>query len=169
MGGHWLDLTGGRRLWTFKFLKMRGIYCLIYCPGFECWQGKQAFLLSKPYRVALHLPVSRLAVTGFVSWGWSGRRVNLTTHLLLALSWRTSGSVPLLPMAYRGGFNPPPPKFRRPFKIVPNSTQLWKMLKIAEFRTQTPQDVRKKDSKILKLPSVRNCFTLAMTNKCLSS
>ena len=39
------------------------------------------------------------------------------------------------------------------------------MLKIAEFRTPTLQDVRKKDSKIPKLPSVRNCFTLAMTNK----
>ena len=58
-----------------------------------------------------------------------------------------------------------PPKFRRPSKIVPNSTWLWKLLKIAEFRTPTPQDVRKKGSKILKLPSVRNCFTLAMTNK----
>jgi len=29
----------------------------------------------------------------------------------------------------------------------------------------TLQDVRKKSSKILKLPSVRNYFTLAMTNK----
>jgi len=63
------------------------------------------------------------------------------------------------------GFQPPPSKFRRPSKTVPNSTRLWKLLKIAEFRTPTPQDVRKKGSKILKLPSVRNCFTLAMTNK----
>jgi len=39
------------------------------------------------------------------------------------------------------------------------------MLKISEFRTPTPQDVReKKGSKILKLPPVRNCFTLAVTN-----
>jgi len=29
----------------------------------------------------------------------------------------------------------------------------------------TPQDVRKKGSKILKLPSVPNCFTLSVTNK----
>jgi len=29
----------------------------------------------------------------------------------------------------------------------------------------TPKDVRKKGSKMLNLPSVRNCFTLAMTNK----
>jgi len=39
------------------------------------------------------------------------------------------------------------------------------MLKIAEFRMPTPQDVWKKGSKILKLPSVHNCFILAMTNK----
>jgi len=71
-------------------------------------------------------------------------------------------------VAYRGGFgglNPPPPKFRRPSKIVPNSTRLWKLLKIAEFRTPKPQDVWEKSSKILKLPPVRNWFTLAMTNK----
>jgi len=64
-----------------------------------------------------------------------------------------------------GGVNPPPPKFRGPTKIVPNSTGLGKQLKIAEFWTPTPQIVQKKGSKILKLPSVRNCFTLAMTNK----
>ena len=64
-----------------------------------------------------------------------------------------------------GGSTPPLPKFRRPTKIVPNSTRFWKLLKIAEFRTPTPQDVRRKGSKILKLPSVRNCFTLPMTNK----
>ena len=28
-----------------------------------------------------------------------------------------------------------------------------KLLKIVEFRTPTPQDVRKKDSKVLKLPT----------------
>ena len=38
-------------------------------------------------------------------------------------------------------------------------------LKIAEFRTPTPQDVRKKVSEILKLPPVHNCFTLTMKNK----
>jgi len=68
------------------------------------------------------------------------------------------------PVAYRGGVNPPP-KCQRPSKIVPNSTRLWNLLKIAEFRTPTHQDVRKRGSKILKLPSVRNCFTLTMTNK----
>ena len=66
-----------------------------------------------------------------------------------------------------GGFgcSNPPPKFQRPSKIVPNSTRLWKLLKIAEFRMPTPQDVQKKGSKILKLPPVHNCFTLAVTNK----
>ena len=64
-----------------------------------------------------------------------------------------------------GGGESNPPKFRRPSKIVPNWTRLWKLLEIVEFKTPTPQDVRKKGSKILKLPSVRNCFTLAVTNK----
>jgi hypothetical protein len=74
-------------------------------------------------------------------------------------------------VAYRGGiwgFKPPPfpRKFRRPSKIVPNSTRLWKLLKISEFRTPTPEDVQKKKGcKILKLPPDRNCFTLAITNK----
>ena len=39
------------------------------------------------------------------------------------------------------------------------------MLKIVEFRTLTPRDIRKKTGKILNLTSVRNSFTLAMTNK----
>ena len=57
------------------------------------------------------------------------------------------------PVAYRGGLiNTLPPKFLRPSKIAPNSTRLWKLLKIAEFRAPTLQDVRKKGSKILKLP-----------------
>ena len=60
------------------------------------------------------------------------------------------------PVAYRGGGwggpNPSPQKFRRPSKIVTNSTRLWKLLEIVEFRTPTHQDVRKKGSKILKLP-----------------
>jgi len=65
-----------------------------------------------------------------------------------------------------GGPNPPPPKkIRRPSKIVLNSTRLRKLLKNAEFRTPTPQDVLKKGSKIPKLLPVRNCLTLAMKNK----
>ena len=66
----------------------------------------------------------------------------------------------------RGGFNPPPtPEIPKALQNRANSTRLWKLLKIAEFRTPTPQDIWKKGSKILKLPSVRNCFTLAVTNK----
>ena len=67
--------------------------------------------------------------------------------------------------AYRGGFKPLPP---RNSEDPPKSYQTQpdcENVKIAEFRTPTPQDVRKKDSKILKLLPVRNCFTLAMTNK----
>jgi len=62
--------------------------------------------------------------------------------LLSRRQWRTERGF--------GVFNPPP-KFRRPSKIVPKSPRLWKLLKIAEFRMPTPQDLRKKGSKILKL------------------
>ena len=52
----------------------------------------------------------------------------------------------------RGGFGgSTPPEFQRPSKIVPKSNRLWKLLKIGEFRTPTPHDVRKKGSKFLKL------------------
>jgi len=75
----------------------------------------------------------------------------------------------IYPVAYRGGGGfwgfKPPLKFRRPSKIVPNSTQLWKLLKLLNLGRQHPNMFRKKGSKILKLPPVRNCFTLAMTNK----
>ena len=69
-------------------------------------------------------------------------------------------------VAYRGGFKSPSPP-----KKIPSALQnrakinpVVKTVKIVEFRTPTPQDVREKGSKILKLPPVRNCFTLATTN-----
>ena len=93
-------------------------------------------------------------------WGRCHERVSRATSTLIhrlrgllfvlllfvtAWQWRTEGGG-------LGCSNSPPPKFWRPSKIVPNSTRLWKLLKIAEFRTPTHQDVRKKGSKILKLP-----------------
>ena len=71
-------------------------------------------------------------------------------------------------MAYLGGgihhYSPHPPP--TPLKALQNCAQPnCGDLKIAEFRTPTPKDVQKKGSKILKLPLVHNCFTLAMTNK----
>jgi len=60
--------------------------------------------------------------------------------------------------------SPPPRNFQGPPKSCQTQSDCEK-LKIAEFRTPTPQDVRQKGSKILKLPPVRNLFTLAMKNK----
>jgi len=60
---------------------------------------------------------------------------------------------------------PPPRNSEGPPKSCQTQPDCENCLKIAEFTTPTPQDVRKKGSKILKLPPVRNCFTLAMTNK----
>jgi len=70
--------------------------------------------------------------------------------------------------AYRGGVwgvQTPPKYSEGPPKSCQTETRLWKLLKIAELRRPTYKDVWKKGSKIIKLPSVRNCFTLAMTNK----
>jgi hypothetical protein len=58
--------------------------------------------------------------------------------------WRTKGGV--------GVFNPPPRNSDDPPKLCQTQPVLRKLLKIAEFRTPTPQDVREKGSKILKLP-----------------
>ena len=60
--------------------------------------------------------------------------------------WRTEGGW------VGGGFKPPPRNSEGPPKSCQTQTRLWKLLKIAEFSTPTPQDVRKKGSKILKLP-----------------
>jgi len=61
-------------------------------------------------------------------------------------------------------YTPPPRNSEGPPKSCQNQPDC-ENLKMAEFRTPSPQDVRKKGSKILKLPPVRVCFTLAMTNK----
>ena len=55
----------------------------------------------------------------------------------------------------RGGLGcstPPPQNSEGPPKSCQTQPDLWKLLKIAEFRTPTPEDVRKKGSKILTLP-----------------
>ena len=59
------------------------------------------------------------------------------------VQWRTE----------RGVQTPPPPRNSEgPPKLHQTQSDLRKLLKIAEIRTPAPQDVRKKGSKILKLP-----------------
>ena len=50
------------------------------------------------------------------------------------------------------GCSTPPRNSEVPSKSCQTQTNLWKLLKIAEFRTPTPQFIQKKGSKILKLP-----------------
>ena len=50
------------------------------------------------------------------------------------------------------GCSNPPRNSEGPPKLCPTQPDLRKLLKIAEFRAPTPQDVRKKGSKIPKLP-----------------
>ena len=76
---------------------------------------------------------------------WSARRrdIYLVTHN--THQWRTGGV---------GVFKPPPPRNSKgPPKLCQTQPGFRKLLKKnTEFRTPTPQDVRKKGSKILKLP-----------------
>jgi len=46
----------------------------------------------------------------------------------------------------------PPPEIPKTFQNRAKLKPIVKTVKIAEFRTPTPQDVREKSSKILKLP-----------------
>ena len=62
-------------------------------------------------------------------------------------------------------FKPPSPEIRKALQNHAKINTIVNIVKIAEVRTRTLQDVQKKGSKILKLPPVRNWFTLAMTNK----
>jgi len=84
-------------------------------------------------------------------WKWHEnlRKKGSTATLVDA---KEAGEKPSRTSGVPGGVQTPPPKFRRPSKIVPNSTRLWKLLKIAEFRTPTHPDIQKKGSKIRKLP-----------------
>ena len=51
------------------------------------------------------------------------------------------------------GFKPPPPRnYESPPKSCQTKPDCENLLKLAEFRKPTPQDVRIKGSKILKLP-----------------
>ena len=62
------------------------------------------------------------------------------------------------PVAYWGGegfavFKPPPPQIPKGLQNrAKTQPDLWKLLKIDEFRMPTQQDVQKNGSKILKLP-----------------
>ena len=70
------------------------------------------------------------------------------------LQWRTEG-----------GFQTPPLEIPKALQNRAKHNPIVKTVKIAEFRMPTLQDVWKRGSTILKLQPVRNCFTLAVTNK----
>ena len=129
-------------IWICKAMK----HCEIL--GYHSGEYEESFLLWPSCHKAMFL------------WTWGMKKQDLS-YILFYINgnyWlrRLRLSSCSYAVAYRGGVGvlntPPPPKFRKPSKIVPNSTRLWKLLKIAEFRTPTSQDVRKKGSKILKLP-----------------
>ena len=69
-------------------------------------------------------------------------------------------------VAYRGGgFKPPLWNSEGPPKSCQTQTDCENYYKLLNLGHQNPKMFGKKGSKILKLPPVCNCFTLAMTNK----
>ena len=100
---------------------------------------------------------------------------SLCSHAVVIYEIKVSFNTNCLAVAYLVSEFKPNPTSRKFDKIEPDCKLSGKCLvfhsnilisfKIAEFRTPTPQDVRKKSSEILKLPPVHNCFTLTMTNK----
>ena len=71
------------------------------------------------------------------------------TSLPYTNTWFTYSLIMILwVMAYRGGglggFQPPPTKISKVLQNRAEFNPIWKLLKIAEFRIPTPQDVRKK-------------------------
>ena len=122
------------------------------------------FILDSPLNSCAWLPINIYKL-----WTDGDETIKLSALLRInqryfssrkvSVQWRTDGGCL--------GCQPlPPPK--KNSKALQNHTKLnltEKTVRFAEFRTPTLQDVRKKGSKILKLPPVRNCFTLAMTDK----
>jgi len=72
-------------------------------------------------------------------------------------------------VAHRGGGGSKTPTTPKIPKALQNGAKLnpivKRSLKLLNLGRQHPKMLGKKGSTILKLPSVRNCFTLAMTNK----
>jgi len=118
---------------------------------FSAFYGTWRFIAA--FTSVLHLPLS---------WARSIQFLPPSQFLKIHLNIILPNGVP------RGDLGvqiPPPPRNSEGPPTSCQNQPNCENLKIAEFRTPTHKDVRKKGIRILKLPSVRNCFTLAMTNK----
>jgi len=114
-------LASGKRRVQFHF----AVPSILYISSYTNWPGSRSKIIK--FQRNFLFQVSPCWNLLWAKWRWD-----------TFLQWRTERE---------GGFkppSPPSPKFRRHSNIVPNSTRFWKLLKIAEFRTPTPQVVRKK-------------------------
>ena len=152
--GRWVRKTDSYRVTQFAQKSFSLMHCITVTAGPQALHVADCSTLgvlqtryielwcvtNKIYRTTLFRSVTNI----WQHW-WQASCSTISGYssclLLAAQIWQET-------VAYRGGgvwgVQPPPPKFRRPSKIVPNSTRLRKLLKIAEFMTPTSQGVRKK-------------------------
>ena len=141
---------GGLCFWPVKFWRGRPASAM-HSDG-DTWVTVQSLhcrmlLVQQPVAAQIYVCGTRSSIKDH-EFRCSGFWPFIITTNTTASSCHITGSECGIPGG--GGFQTPtPPKFGRPSKIVPNLTRLWKLLKIAEFRMPTPQDVQKKGSKIL--------------------
>ena len=112
--------------------------CTIVHSTFTC------YLISTSVSNVITSTKSSFTFFVFCSCTFFLNRQREIQELHTVTQWRTEGGF--------GVFNSPseiPKALQNRARTQPD---FWKLLKIAEFRTPTPQDVRKKGSKILKLP-----------------
>jgi len=105
------------------------------------WKG-----IDRACRQIKLYPVNRWDGPVYTSAGyslWDALEVSDCSHIKTVIGERRIWSKTVA-CRVEGGFTPLPPEIPKASKIVPNPTRLWKLSKNAEFRTPTPQDVRKK-------------------------
>ena len=116
-------------------------------PGFDLWTVQP---VASRYTDSA-IPAHRVSKVFYVKL-WN-IRVKIKLEII---NWEVRVIYEGWPVAYRGGVwgvQTPPRNSEGPPNLYQTQPDLWKLLKIAEFRTPTPQGVRKKKgSKILKLP-----------------
>ena len=132
---YWCANSGSRRH-VSEIYALLGFYATLNCTVRSLLRTFQEILSAPSSRVKQPRDVGKNCRSALV-------KSHKTAHLE-SVAYRGMGGF--------GVFNPHPRNYEGPPKVCQTQPDLWKLLKTAEFRAPTPQDVRKKGSKILELP-----------------